>query len=373
MNNRNTDFQDSTSQANQLVVDRITEQLSFSHLLYGFPDAQHVKVSVDVTDSCSLPIEVVSIWAKDTAVTSNQNYGETSTSSFVFQPGQTQTITGTISINGVKSTDAASCTSWLVTARGRTFSTTSGGSGSIGSGGGGNGQFSLDGFISASGTVGSNTMTLNLNTNNAYDVLYLSWVGSSGQTINSVTTSLLSPNTSPWTFRRQTAADGGAGSKLLETYYAISSIPAIAPYNTYTITVTMSNTAGNCAAFLFGISGADIASPFDPNTSIPAVATGGSGVTNANKPTITTSNANDFIISALGVENGNQNWQGLWLPQPASAQRIGYGVSGSACFTADGYYLTSAPGLQNPGLQSPDWAWQNAGTWGSILDAVTSG
>lgn len=62
----------------------------------------------------------------------------------------------------------------------------------------------------------------------------------------------------------------------------------------------MSDGNGNCAAVAFGISGANTASPFDGNARNN---TGTNGIWGS--VYITTSNANDFIIGALGVENGN--------------------------------------------------------------------
>ena len=222
--------------------------------------------------------------------------------------------------------------------------------------------FGLDNHTSTA-TTSTNTMQLTLTTTYSNEVLYLSWVGSSGQTISSVQTTGSSPSTSAWTMRLKESADNGGGNYWLETYYAISSTTG-----TYQVTITMSNTAGSCAALLFGIYGANTASPFDPTVTSAAVgATGASGTTNSQNPSFTTSNANDFMIAVLGVENGNP--VGLTVNSSPAYTVIGSQIDGSTSrYTAMDYYLASATGLQNP-----DWAWQKAGTWGAILDAVQQG
>jgi flagellin-like protein len=145
----------------------------------------------------------------------------------------------------------------------------------------------LDGSISSSVTTG-NTITLTLVTSNANDVLYLSWVGNGGD--RSIT-GVSSSGTSGWTQRARISADN---DHWLETWYATRTTAG-----TTTITITMSsNNNGDCAAVAYGISGADLASPFDGNRRTNTGTNDGSG-----SVTISTSNANDFILGAIGVDN----------------------------------------------------------------------
>ena len=102
-------------------------------------------------------------------------------------------------------------------------------------------------------------MTISITTKYAKDLLYLAWIGgSSGQTINFVSTSGTSPNSSPWIQRALISPDG---AYWVSTWYAIGTTAGI-----YTITITMSNTLANCAAILFAVSGENTTGPFDGNS-----------------------------------------------------------------------------------------------------------
>ncbi len=81
-----------------------------------------------------------------------------------------------------------------------------------------------------------------------------------------------------------------------EVWYAIAS----SPLSSLAITVTLSGATDDCSIIAFGISGANTASPWDPNVSVPAGATGST----ASIPTasgVSTTDANDMILGFAGV------------------------------------------------------------------------
>jgi hypothetical protein len=197
----------------------------------------------------------------------------------------------------------------------------------------------LDGSASANSGGGS-SITMNLTTTNPNDLIYISVVESSSQTVSSITSnpSLI------WTRR---ASVPYSSSRHLETWYAVRSLSG-----SISITITLSGST-NAAAVAFGVSGADTASPFDGD----AVSNSGSGTSAS--VTKSTSNANDFIIGALGVE-GNPSltpWTGFTLirTQTASSSRE----------TSDEYRLLSATGSYSVG-----YSWSGSQSWAMIADAI---
>jgi hypothetical protein len=199
----------------------------------------------------------------------------------------------------------------------------------------------LDGYASTN-TVTSNTMTITLTTTQPNDVLYLSWVGNGGRRITGVSSS----GTSAWTRRAYITADS---SHYVETWYATR---ATAGTTTITITLT-SDSSTNCAAVAFGISGADTASPFDGNA---RTATGNSASASVS---VTTSNANEFIIGALGVEHANS------LTTGSGFTLIRTQTVGGTRQTSD-EYMTGA----TAGTYTARYTWTGSDYWGIIAEAV---
>jgi flagellin-like protein len=81
-----------------------------------------------------------------------------------------------------------------------------------------------------------------------------------------------------------------------EVWWAV----AASPLNTEDITVTLSGATDDCSIVAFGVNGANTASPWDPNVSVPAVAT----ATTASIPSVSgvsTSNAHDMVLGFTGV------------------------------------------------------------------------
>ena len=255
--NQNTAFQDSASQANQLLANRLAEKFTLSTPTYPINDTTHqVSVSVNVINVSPLSVLIESLWIKDSAAANPNCFNVPE--SIALQPGQSAILTGAVTIQSASSLDMGSCTSWFVTARGNTIST-----------------------IQSESTIGS-----------------------------------------------------GSGN-------------------------------GACAADLFAISGANTASPFETLAGVSRTGGSGSKLTNAGVPSITTTNAHDFIIGALEVQN---------QPVDVAVTPNIYKLIGSPTvdasksrFTANAYYIASATGTYNP-----DFSWNSnyPGNWGVILDAI---
>lgn len=129
-----------------------------------------------------------------------------------------------------------------------------------------------------------------------------------------------------------------------------------------TLSVTASITGGGNVGtngfiemILLGVSGADTASPFDSNAAIPASAT-------ANNPSVTvsTNNANDFLISGfVGTSSGCGSF--TQPSNPSSFTVIGASNNFSVC---GAYKIVSST------LSSASEAWSGGGTAGMTFDAI---
>src|SRR2546422_4685317 len=147
----------------------------------------------------------------------------------------------------------------------------------------GAGSLALDGFTS--NQASSTSVSSPLTTTNSNDVIYVSVTAKGGTGINT-------PTATGLTFTLRKSA--GTTPKFA-TYYAIAS----SPLSAVSITATASG-ASYVIMNAFGVSGANTASPFDSNAAIPA---SNSGTGNSHSVTISTSNANDFLIGAVGIDD----------------------------------------------------------------------
>src|SRR2546425_1561059 len=147
----------------------------------------------------------------------------------------------------------------------------------------GAGSLALDGFTS--NQASSTSVSSPLTTTNSNDVIYVSVTEKGGTGINT-------PTATGLTFTLRKSA--GTTPKFA-TYYAIAS----SPLSAVSITATASG-ASYVIMNAFGVSGANTASPFDSNAAIPASNT---GTGNSHSVTISTSNANDFLIGAVGIDD----------------------------------------------------------------------
>jgi hypothetical protein len=202
----------------------------------------------------------------------------------------------------------------------------------------------LDGK-SSTNTVNSGKMTLTLTTSSPNDVLYLSFVGGMSTDISSITST---GGTSGWTQRAYVQTEDS--NHHMSTWYATWTSSG-----TTTITISLSGSSTNCAVVVFGISGAaNIASAstiFDGNAQ-----TSPSGTGSTASVSITTTNAHDFVIGALGEPSTSNptNTLNLIKTQPAANTRL----------TSDEYTTTATTGTYTPqytGVNNP---------WGMVADAI---
>ena len=189
----------------------------------------------------------------------------------------------------------------------------------------------------------NNSVAVSLTTTDTNDVLYISIFVHSG-TVSSITSN---PNL-PWTSRASVLL---TGTDHLQTYYAIWS-------SSGTITITIQTSGTNTVAEAFGISGANTTSPFDVTTPNSSTGTGTSASTS-----ITTSNANDFIIGATGLEsNSTPNCGSSFTLVGTQTDN----VSGATYETSDEYEVVST----TQSNLSVGYTWSGSCSWGMIADAV---
>jgi hypothetical protein len=205
--------------------------------------------------------------------------------------------------------------------------------------------FTLDGTGSAASGGGA-TIVLTLTTANPNDVLYLSVVESGGFTVNTVVSSPVLT----WT---QRASVLFSTTRHLETWYAVWSSSG-----SITLTVTMSG-GTNAAGVAFGITGANTASPFDSGAGIPGSASGAAGTSAS--ATISTTNYNDFIIGALGL-------QGV----PALTHGTGFTTiltqAATTRETSDEYQVVTSAQTN----LAVGYTWTGAQDWAMVADAVVA-
>jgi hypothetical protein len=125
-----------------------------------------------------------------------------------------------------------------------------------------------------------------------------------------------------------------------------------------TINVNIAGALVWAAAVAFGISGANTVAPFDVPT--PPSATGNGKVASVS---ITTSNANDLIIGAVGI----------WYPVPPLLQGVGFTLiatqTSTNLETSAEYRIVSTPQTGLP--VSYDWStYPYPSDWAMIADAV---
>jgi hypothetical protein len=148
----------------------------------------------------------------------------------------------------------------------------------------------LDGKGAGTATL-STTVSASLTTANSPDVIY---VVVAYENFASGAPTVTVSDTAGLTWKSRKVVNNG-------TTVGIAILWAIAssPLSSDSITATLSVLSGSAVIVVFGISGANTSNPFDPNSSVPATATGTSITPSA---TITTSNlTGDFVIGAASI------------------------------------------------------------------------
>ena len=201
----------------------------------------------------------------------------------------------------------------------------------------------LDGSGSNSG---EDNATVSLTTTYANDTLYLSVATES----NAAAPTIASTPILIWTQRAVATYTDGVRAY---TFYAIATASGV-------ISITVTNEDYNLAVVVFGVSGSDTASPFDT-----ASASTANGVSNSASVSISTTNANDFVIGALGVSAGSSTT----LTKDSSFTLIltqAYGITtNGARQTSDEYRIVSATGTYTPTYTLSAYF-----SWVMIADAI---
>jgi hypothetical protein len=224
-----------------------------------------------------------------------------------------------------------------------------------------NGAFSIDPLaLDGSGTCGGAATTpscaATFTTASSPDLLYCT-IGSEDASTTGLP-HIASVDSSPaltWTKRvQQTFLNAGSFGNTLEGWYAIwSSTGSI------TATITSSVSTGNnyMGVNCFGVRGVNTASPFDANGAIPAKTSNGGSVTSLSL-TISTTSANDLLITALGIGQGC----------------IGAQPSGFTELTCPPTVLSTAYSIvsstQSSVTETWNWACCGGASAGMIFDAV---
>ena len=160
------------------------------------------------------------------------------------------------------------------------------------------------GSVSSAKTITTTSMTAQAN-----ELVILVITGNSNSpTVSSITDSF----GTHLTYLQEVAYTSGSASQCLYVYYALTGSQT----GSFTITVKMSAN-NNYDVQAFGITGANTGTPFDPNSHLPAKATG----TSSSKPTVTsvyTSNANDMILAFEGQTSSTVQTAGSSFTAPAA-------------------------------------------------------
>jgi hypothetical protein len=221
----------------------------------------------------------------------------------------------------------------------------------------------LDGFSQIQ--YGVKTCQATITTSEPNDVIVLFTGAASSKLVFGVT------DTAGLTWNLRASAQFNSSATFSETfaeYYATSALPLTD--DKISVNYTVSNGAIGCSAL--GVSGANIASPFDPSTGCPS----GTGVpeTNESTPTtingitkVCTSNPSDLLISSI------------WMRGDAL-------VSSPAGFTVPPGRLATSPPVGNSPYLSEAYervltnqtglslTWSFGGdSWAIITDAITAG
>ena len=152
-------------------------------------------------------------------------------------------------------------------------------------------------LMNLDGSVGSETETTStsgsLTTATPNDVIIVE----AGTSLTTTTVSSVhDAQNHTWTHR---GTETGSGNTEEEEWYTI----AATPLTSDSITVTWS-AAGDNTMSAFGISGANLAAPFDTHAGLPAVA---AGTNTTPTVSVSTSNANDFIFGMVANEHTSTN------------------------------------------------------------------
>lgn len=211
-------------------------------------------------------------------------------------------------------------------------------------------SLALDGHATGSATSGT-TVTASLTTTQPGDIIVV------GVTLSSATSGMKVSSISGTGINnfavRKALALSGTG-KDVELWYGYAPLAL----SSVTITVTANHTIAAAALSVFGVSGGYYTVPGDPNSSIPATATGSSSGT-ATVSGVSTSNANDMLIGVVGIEAATTETAGSGFTLIDSKTSTSLAV-------ATQYEIVSA----TQSSISVAFGTTTGGAWGIIADAI---
>ena len=321
--NQNTGLQQTTTQANQLDLNRYTELQTVSILNPAeAPGTNTVYVECNIADNGPLSAQLDRIWIKDT--TTNQTVNAPLSPALVLNSGSTTPYFNAIGFQKVNSSSTDLFNFWFITARGNAISATPSPN-QLNKG--------SNGIVSnstAGSPPGSTTMQLSLTTKSPNNLIYLAVIFDDDGTVTPTST----PNLT-WTERGESATTSTqGGDSFLETWYAI-----MPTSGTISISFTQTNGEGDYywAAMAFAVSGVKLSSPFDGNCKMTIGNTNNAGHYSGTQPSlsISTTNAHDLVIGALAID-----WRTPSItPGTGFTQVLGAQNSGGATQTTE----TTAP------------------------------
>ena len=288
--NQNTGVQQTTTQANQLDLNRYTELQTVSILNPAeAPGTNTVYVECNIADNGPLSAQLDRIWIKDT--TTNQTVNAPLSPALVLNSGSTTPYFNAIGFQKVNSSSTDLFNFWFITARGNAISATPSPN-QLNKG--------SNGIVSnstAGSPPGSTTMQLSLTTKSPNNLIYLAVIFDDDGTVTPTST----PNLT-WTERGESATTSTqGGDSFLETWYAI-----MPTSGTISISFTQTNGEGDYywAAMAFAVSGVKLSSPFDGNCKMTIGNTNNAGHYSGTQPSlsISTTNAHDLVIGALAID-----------------------------------------------------------------------
>jgi hypothetical protein len=172
------------------------------------------------------------------------------------------------------------------------------------------GSLAVDGSgtnVCGNGTCGT-SLSASLTTSDTNDVIVLFCAGASGTIDAPTDTAGLT-----WT---ETGSELSAGSRVSSIYYAVSP----AKLSSDSITCGFASTQTDDAISAWGVNGANLVSPFDPNSNLP----NNNGFNPETNPscTMTTSNSDDLLITVVLSA-------GTWSSNPSGFSTISQSFSGA--------------------------------------------
>jgi hypothetical protein len=248
-------------------------------------------------------------------------------------------------------------------------------------GSGGTSPPALDGSVVSGQWSSTNSVSTGaLSTSHANDVVVLAVSAGTASTSGAATVSSVS-DTSGLTWTRQ-ARVTGAGSASgeyggAELWYAIA--PSALSGDKVTITYSSSNAVDDGDYYLFGLSGANTITPFDPNSSLPASGIG-SGSTDKGpfitSSTVSTTMADDYGVAFGSIFNGTSGGGGA--VSFANTDLLPSGLSQTGSQTNTGATWADVSTLAGGGLSSAlskataGWDFTNShnSAWAVLFDAV---